>query len=117
MPHCIIEYDRGLAEQVAIETVLDTVHKTVMASPLFLPENVHSRLLPYDLLRLPEKEGKTPAHLLHVNIRLFAGRTEAELRQLSEQVVNALLPLVPAGCKVICECALIDKATMVNVVK
>jgi 5-carboxymethyl-2-hydroxymuconate isomerase len=86
MPHLIIEFSQGQADEAQVEALLDAVHRAAAESGLFEASHIRVRALPLTLYR----HGGGREHFIHAQCRLHAGRDEAQRRRLSGLVLQAL---------------------------
>lgn len=100
MPHCLIEYSTPLTNRISRQQLLETVHHTVTQSDLFDTSNVRSRLIAFDDFIL----GATQSTFIHVTIRLFQGRGDAQKAELNQQVAEAIQAIVGGDVLISCEC-------------
>ena len=87
MPHLIIEYAIDLAAVEEISLLVDAVHEVAMVSGLFEKSHIKTRAIPVSLYRI----GEDRSTFLHTQIRLHAGRTEAQKQRLSAAVLDAIV--------------------------
>jgi len=62
MPHCVIEYSRGITGQIEIDALLDAVHRGTMDSNLFPEYDVKTRALGYE----HHRTGQTRDSFVHI---------------------------------------------------
>lgn len=94
MPHLIIEFSQGQADEAQVVALLDAVHQAAVATGLFDESHIRVRAMPYTFYRSAGRQ----QHFIHVQCRIHAGRDEAQRRRLSEAVLQALqLQRWPAG--------------------
>ena len=86
MPHLIIEYAQTLATDEQVSALLDAVHGAALASELFPEENIKTRAIPLRFYRMGS--GNDP--FIHVQLRIKAGRSEAQKKALSRAVLAAI---------------------------
>lgn len=101
MPHLVIEYPQDRIRSEQLETLLDAVHASVVASGLFDESHIRLRTIPFTHYRLAGREEA----FIHVQCRIHAGRTEEKKRLLSEAVLAAIrgqrLPLMNITVEVV----------------
>ena len=86
MPHFIIEYSAQQVEPEQVEQMLDAVERAAIDSGLFEPGHIRIRALPYTHYR----NGGGYGHFIHAQLRIHAGRDEAQKHRLSGAVLHAL---------------------------
>lgn len=86
MPHVIIEFTQGLASDVQIEAMLDTMHTTIAATGLFHTSHIRIRAHPLTFHRC----GGSKTHFIHAQVRLHTGRDADQKRGLSDAVLATL---------------------------
>jgi 5-carboxymethyl-2-hydroxymuconate isomerase len=91
MPHLVIEYSADVADQVAIEDIVDAAHDGAMASELFAEYDIKTRATGY----CHHRTGQTRDSFVHVALHLLDGRSEEQKAMLSEAVLGRLEPLLP----------------------
>ncbi len=91
MPHCVIEYSTDVADQVAIEDLINAVHQGAFSSDLFPEYDIKTRAMAY----LYHSTGQTVDSFVHVNVHLLSGRDDAQKSILSEKILESIEPLLP----------------------
>ncbi|UXI03865.1 5-carboxymethyl-2-hydroxymuconate Delta-isomerase [Photobacterium sp. TY1-4] len=89
MPHCIIEYSKGLEAAISPDELSSTVFEGALASGLFTPADIKTRVIPYTSYQV----GETTAGFIHVTARILAGRNETKKKNLSHQILERLQQL------------------------
>jgi len=92
MPHCIIEYSLGVADQIEIDDLVGAVHRGVLSSGLFDEYDIKTRAVAY----AHHRTGVTRDSFVHVTVRLLSGRNDAQKANLSEKLLAQIEPLLPA---------------------
>lgn len=92
MPHCIIEYSSGVADQIEIDDLVEAVHLGVFSSGLFDEYDIKTRAVGY----AHHRTGATQDSFVHVTVRLLSGRDDAQKADLSEKLLARIEPLLPA---------------------
>ena len=91
MPHCVIEYDQDIADQIEIDAVLAAVHQGAMDSDLFPEYDIKIRALGFQ----HHRTGQTRDSFVHVAVHLLSGRSDEQRSMLSECVLARVEPLLP----------------------
>jgi 5-carboxymethyl-2-hydroxymuconate isomerase len=86
MPNLIIEFSRELAGDDQIQLLLNAVHQAAMASGLFVESHIRTRAIPIDHYLT----GGVDAPFIHAQLRIKAGRDQAQKKALSEAVLQAI---------------------------
>ncbi|MDR9436780.1 MAG: 5-carboxymethyl-2-hydroxymuconate Delta-isomerase [Thiohalophilus sp.] len=89
MPHLIIEYSADCLDEQQAQSLVDAVFESARASGLFNTANIKSRAIPVTAYR----HGVEGRGFVCVRCRIHAGRSTEQKKQLSENVVTALLAL------------------------
>ena len=92
MPHCIIEYSSGVADQIEIDDLVGAVHQGVLSSGLFDEYDIKTRAVAY----AHHRTGAARDSFVHVTVRLLSGRNDAQKANLSENLLAQIEPLLPA---------------------
>ena len=89
MPHCLIEYSQNLSDKQPVQNLLEAVFEGVEQSGLFERSHIRVRAMAFAdfLLASPDEA------FVHVTIRLHQGRSPEQRKQLSTEVLQALLKL------------------------
>ncbi len=86
MPHLIIEYAHSLATDEQVPLLLDAVHDAALATGLFPESHIKTRAIPVQFYRTGT--GSDP--FIHAQLRIKAGRSEAQKKELSGVVLAAI---------------------------
>jgi 5-carboxymethyl-2-hydroxymuconate isomerase len=91
MPHCIIEYSKGIEPIVDVSTLVSVVYQGALSSALFTPEDIKCRAIPYAHYH----SGGDRVDFIHVVLKILQGRDTQQKADLSSHVLTALelLPL------------------------
>lgn len=90
MPHCIIEYSSGVADQVSITSLVEAAYQGVLSSGLFPEYDIKTRALAYQY----HQTGSTRDSFVHVTVHLLSGRDEQQKADLSEKVLAHIEPIL-----------------------
>jgi len=90
MPHCIIDYSEDVADGVAIDDLIETVHRGAMDSGLFPEYDIKTRALAFN----QHRTGQTRDSFVHVAIHLLSGRSDEDKAMLSEAVLARIEPML-----------------------
>lgn len=91
MPHCIIEYSSGVADQVSIEELVSATYQGALNSGLFDEYDIKSRAIAYQHHQM----GSTRDSFVHVTVRLLSGRSDEQKADLSEKVLAQIESILP----------------------
>ena len=86
MPHALIEYTEGLADDGQIESMLDALHTPIAATELFDEQHIRIRACPLHHYR----HGGEKRPFIHAQLRIHKGRTIEQKRTLSSEVLATL---------------------------
>lgn len=86
MPHLIVEYSDDLMTDSDVMPMLDAVHAAAVSTDLFDESHVKTRAIPVRHYRTGS--GRDP--FIHAQLRIKAGRTEAQKRGLSAAVLAGI---------------------------
>lgn len=86
MPHLIIEYADDLASDADIPPLLDAVHAAAVSTGLFDESHIKTRAIAVSHYRTGTGHGP----FIHAQLRIKAGRTGAQKRELSAAVLAAI---------------------------
>ncbi|OED46544.1 hypothetical protein ACH42_03895 [Endozoicomonas sp. (ex Bugula neritina AB1)] len=107
MPHCIIEYSKTLEQWIHPKDLIDTVQRETFQSGLFKKEDIKSRCLPFEYYEINDSSD----HFIHIQLKIFSGRTTDQKKALSSRVVSGLATLKLTGTLITCEVTDIDTAS------
>ncbi len=91
MPHCIVEYSSGVADQIEIDDLLGAVHRGVLSSGLFDEYDIKTRAVGYT----HHRTGTTRDSFVHVSVRLLSGRDDVQKADLSKKLLAVIEPMLP----------------------
>ena len=86
MPHCIIEYSSELEPGNHPQRLLKAVHQGALDSQLFEARDIKTRAIAFAHVHF---QPDSP-NFVHVTVKLLAGRTPAQKRQLSAAILERL---------------------------
>ncbi|TNF34352.1 MAG: 5-carboxymethyl-2-hydroxymuconate Delta-isomerase [Gammaproteobacteria bacterium] len=87
MPHAIIEYAQVMQLEDKLPAMLQVVHQAMVATNLFDETHIKLRAMPVKHYLVA---GENSA-FVHVQLRIHTGRDQAQKKQLSVAVLDALL--------------------------
>ncbi len=96
MPHVIIDYSAEVADQIAIDALIDAVHDATFASGLFPEYDIKTRATAYQYHRT----GQTRDSFVHVAVHLLDGRDDDQKSALTEAILATLEPMLPGVASV-----------------
>ncbi|WP_252176881.1 5-carboxymethyl-2-hydroxymuconate Delta-isomerase [Endozoicomonas sp. 4G] len=91
MPHCIIEYSSGIEHKCSIRDLVSAVHQGALESGLFKTEDIKSRAIACEYFQTAQPEQS----FVHITVRIMRGRTAAQKKDLSQQVLSAADRIIP----------------------
>lgn len=94
MPHCIIEYSKGIEHVLSPNELVKASFDGTVDSGLFDIEHIKVRAVAYEYYLV----GTSSRGFIHVTMRLLAGRTSQQRKDLSAAILArmAALPLANA---------------------
>ena len=107
MPHLIIEFSQQQAEPEQVEAMLDAVHAAAAATGLFDESHIRVRAIPLSYYRT----AGAYSHFIHAQCRIHSGRDDAQKRDLSTAVLEALKAQQWAAKSITVEVVELDRAT------
>ena len=110
MPHCILDCSRTMAQHAQLDEIIRVVHDAADGTGLFGKGDVKVRVHLYDHYTV----GLVRRDFVHTIAYILAGRTEAQRKQLSAQIVNALKSLLPDVPVISVDIREINRATYHN---
>ncbi len=96
MPHVIIEHAAEVAEQIALDELVDAVHEAAFASGLFPEYDIKTRAIAYQ----QHRTGQTRDSFVHVAVHLLDGRSDTQKSELSESILARIEPMLPGVASV-----------------
>jgi len=90
MPHCIIEYSSGIADQVSISDLVEAAYRGALSSGLFPEYDIKTRAFACQ----HHQAGSTQDSFVHVTVRLLSGRSDEQKATLSERVLAQIEPIL-----------------------
>lgn len=85
MPNCTVEYAEVLKDRMEISTFAIHLHEALAASPLFNEKDVKVWAAPVPFCLV----GGEVKPIIHITIKLLAGRTLAQREALSQSIVSS----------------------------
>ncbi len=86
MPHCVLEYNAALVEQVSVDDLLENVFEGMVAAELFASKDIKVRAHAF----ANHLSGASYQNFINVNVFLLPGRTVAQKQALTELVLAGL---------------------------
>lgn len=90
MPHMVVSYAKEIEKQVDIQKLVQDVWDGANETGLFDPKSIKSRALPVDYF----VTANTDQLFVHVDAKLFAGRTDAQKQDMNKRVFDKIAALV-----------------------
>ncbi len=88
MPHCIIEYTRNIEKDIDLDKLIDVAFESVDQSGLFDRTAIKARAIGYDHF----KSGQDRNDYIHISVKILAGRTTEQKKQLSDHMIKVIHP-------------------------
>jgi len=111
MPHFIIECNKDTTKFVEGMTLAQTVYDVALNSGLFSRDNIKARLKVYDVSLVAGEDHD----FVHVWGYIREGRTDAQKKTLSENIVSGLKSLYSDAYLVSCDIRELDEASYVKI--
>ena len=110
MPHMVISYAKPLEGKVDIKKLARAVWEAAEKSGLFTPDAIKSRALPVEHF----VTGGTDQLFVHVEARMFGGRTEEQKKMLTKSLFDMVSGVVESDVAVSVEVIDMDKETYIK---
>ena len=107
MPHMIISYAKKLEKDVNLQDLVQTVFNTADETGLFTPDAIKVRALPVDYYVTSGSDKP----FVHLDAKLFVGRTNEQKKMMVEMLYESLNALLPAETALSVEAIDMDKET------
>lgn len=105
MPQCIIEYSKEVEKQIDIQEVVSAVYKGSMNSEMFESNTVKIRAYGCEY----HQTGTEKSDFIHVQVKIFSGRTLDLKQKISAAMLEALKTLKVSGVTLSVEIVDTDK--------
>lgn len=89
MPNLVLEYSNSAEERINVQGLLEDLHQVALNSGLFETSSVKSRTLRCHHWLVGDVADSED--FIHVQFELLEGRTPAQKRELSQQLMDVLL--------------------------
>ncbi len=89
MPHIIVEYAEQLADDVKIDSILQSIHHSISDSALFKSNQIKSRAYPFK--DFTNSGGREP--YIHIQARIKSGRDADNKKRLGQVILAGLSSL------------------------
>ena len=86
MPHCIIEYSKGLSNDIDINQFMKILNDIIFSSNLFDKDSIKIRSMEYENYFLQIKY----QHFMHISLRILDGRTNKQKEDLAQKIQTGL---------------------------
>ena len=84
MPHCIIEYTRGVENEIKISKLVDVAYEGVVNSGIFNSNAIKVRAIPFEFY----KSGLKPNDYIHIKLRILSGRTIEQKKENKKELTG-----------------------------
>lgn len=105
MPHMVISYAKPVADQVDVQTLVQEVWNGADESGLFDVSSIKSRAFPVEHY----VSAATDQLFVHVDAKLFVGRTDAQKQDMLKRVFDKIDALVAQDVAISVEAIDMDK--------
>ena len=112
MPHCIVEYSKGITQSLDINKLVELVHQTTFDSGLFEIDDIKTRAVQYDHYMV----GYGHSESIHVVIKVMPGRSIDVRKTLSLSIAQVLSELTLPATSITVQIEEIDKTTYSKIV-
>ena len=112
MPHCIIEYTKGITPSLDINKLVEIVHQTTFDSGLFEIDDIKTRAFQSDHFMV----GYGHSESIHVVVKLMPGRSIDTRKALSLSIAQVISDLTLPAAEVTVEIEEIDKTTYSKII-
>ncbi|WP_135081414.1 5-carboxymethyl-2-hydroxymuconate Delta-isomerase [Terasakiella sp. SH-1] len=110
MPHMVISYAKSVEKQVDIQTLVQEVWNGAEESGLFNPDAIKARAFPVEHY----VTANTDQLFIHVDAKLFVGRTDEQKQDMIQRVFDKMDALVSEDVALSVEAIDIDKPNYVK---
>jgi len=110
MPHMVISYAKPIEEKVDIAKMVQLVWDTADKTGLFNPAAIKVRALPVEHFLT----ANTDQPFIHIDAKLFAGRTDEQKQAMIQDLFNALKGLVPDAVSLSVEAIDMDQSNYIK---
>lgn len=110
MPHMVISYAKPLETQVDIAEIVKTVWHCAEKTGLFDASAIKARALPVEHFL----NANTERPFVHVDAKLFEGRTTEQKQELTKSIFEGLEAILPEGTSISVEAVDMDKASYIK---
>ena len=93
MPHCIFEYSANVVDQPDWLRIIDDVHKGLIATGQFVPEDIKSRVIRHEHYRIGS--GEPNQSFVTLNMQMVEGRSDefkSEIAKMASDILIAAFP-------------------------
>ncbi|MDV7341690.1 5-carboxymethyl-2-hydroxymuconate Delta-isomerase [Terasakiella sp. A23] len=110
MPHMVISYAKPVEEQVEIQKLVQEVWNGAEESGLFNPGAIKARALPVEHY----VTANTDQLFIHVDAKLFVGRTDEQKQDMVKRVFDKMAALVSDDVSLSVEAIDMDKPNYIK---
>lgn len=107
MPHMVISYAKPVEKQVDIQDLVQNVWNAADESGLFTPSAIKARAFAVDHF----VTGNTDQLFVHVDAKLFIGRTDEQKQHMNKRIFDKIAALVSDDVAISVEAIDMDKTT------
>lgn len=109
MPHAVLEYSANLDASVRASHIVGAIHTLMLECGLFTPSAIKTRAHSTDQYRVGEDDDS--GSFAHITVSLMVGRSIAQRKQLSDQMLALLKEALPDASSVTVEIREMDRDT------
>lgn len=110
MPHMVISYAKPVENQIEIQTLVQEVWNVAEQSGLFTPASIKARALPVEHF----VTGDTDQLFVHVDAKLFVGRTDDQKQDMIKRIFDKITSLVSDDVSISVEAIDMDKPNYIK---
>ncbi|WP_106478670.1 5-carboxymethyl-2-hydroxymuconate Delta-isomerase [Phytohalomonas tamaricis] len=107
MPNIVIDYSKTLDARINIESLLDALHESALATGIFQRSAIKVYARPFTYARTAGEK----AEFLQVCVHMFEGRSTEQKAALSDALFAALDKACPTDIEIAVEITDIEKAS------
>lgn len=86
MPHCIIEYSKGLSNDINMNQFMKILNEIIFSSDLFDKDSIKIRAIEHENYFLSSQR----QHFIHISLRILSGRTDEQKEELAQKIQTCL---------------------------
>ncbi len=91
MPHFVVDCSKNIFEIITPDEILNAVYDTAERSQLFAARDIKVRINTFEYFKI----GPGKQSFIHVFAHIMEGRTTAQKKELSKQIITSLVAMFP----------------------